>query len=42
MDDFKLEKYLEIVNIEKENRGLEEYTPLYPMLRMENNELYTI
>ena len=40
MNNLKLEDYLEIVNNEKEGRGLEEFTPLYPMLRVENNKLY--
>lgn len=40
MDNLKLENYLEIVNIEKKSRGLEDYTPLYPMLRIDNNKLY--
>ena len=40
MDNLKLEKYLEIVNKEKESKGLEDYTPLYPMLRVDSNKLY--
>ncbi len=40
MDNLKLENYLEIVNEEKNKRGLEDYTPLYPMLRQEDNKLY--
>ena len=39
MNSLKLEEYLEIVNKAKESRGLEDYTPLYPMLRVENNKL---
>ncbi len=40
MNDNSLDKYLNIVNDEKEKIGLGEYTPLYPMLRIENNRLY--
>ena len=40
MNNLKLDDYLEIVNKEKINKGLEEYTPLYPMLRRSNNKLY--
>lgn len=35
-----LDKYLDIINIEKEKLGLTNYTPLYPMLRIENDKLY--
>lgn len=40
MNDNSLDKYLNIVNDEKEKIGLGEYTPLYPMLRIEKNRLY--
>lgn len=40
MNNSKTEKYLNIANKEKINRGLDEYIPLYPMLRVENNKLY--
>ena len=35
-----LDKYLNITNNEKVKRGLGNYIPLYPMLRVENNKLY--
>ena len=40
MNNLKLDDYLEIINKEKIRKGLEEYTPSYPMLRKVNNELY--
>lgn len=40
MDNLNLDKILEIVNKEKNKRGLDEYIPLYPMLRVEDNKLY--
>jgi len=40
MDNLNLDKILEIVNEEKNKRGLEDYIPLYPMLRVEDNKLY--
>ena len=40
MTDLNLDKYLSIVNKEKVKRGLETYIPLYPMLRIIDNELY--
>lgn len=40
MNNLNLDKYLNIVNKEKEKRGLETYIPLYPMLRVENDKLY--
>lgn len=40
MDDLNLDKILEIVNEEKNKRGLEDYLPLYPMLRVEEGKLY--
>jgi hypothetical protein len=35
-----LDKYLNIVNEEKEKLGLDSYISLYPMFRVENNNLY--
>ena len=35
-----LDKYLDIVNVEKVKRGLEDYIPLYPMLRVQDGKLY--
>lgn len=40
MDNLNLDKILEIVNEEKNKKGLEDYVPLYPMLRVEDNKLY--
>ena len=40
MTNLNLDKILEIANSEKIKYGLNEYTPLYPMLRVENNNLY--
>jgi len=40
VNKLNLEKYLEIVNLEKEKRGLLEYMPLYPMLRVEEDKMY--
>ena len=40
MNKFNLDKYLNITNNEKVKRGLGNYIPLYPMLRVENNKLY--
>jgi len=40
MDNLNLDKIIEIVNEEKNKRGLEDYIPLYPMLRLEDNKLY--
>lgn len=40
MNNLNLEQYLDIVNEEKEKRGLDTYIPLYPMLRVENEKLY--
>ena len=40
MNDVNLEQYLKIINEEKKKKGLDNYTPLYPMLRYENNKLY--
>lgn len=40
MNNCNLDKYLEIVNKEKIKHGLENYAPLYPMLRVEKNNLY--
>lgn len=35
-----LDKYLNIVNEEKVKRGLDNYSPLFPLLRKEDNKLY--
>ncbi len=40
MNKLNLDKYLNITNQEKIKRGLENYIPLYPMLRVENDKLY--
>lgn len=40
MNNLNLDKYLNIVNKEKKKYGLETYIPLYPMLRIENEQLY--
>ena len=40
MEKLNLDNILNIVNIEKEERGLESYAPLYPMFRVHNNKLY--
>ena len=40
MNSLNLDKYLDIVNEEKIKRGLEDYAPLYPMLRVVDNKLY--
>ncbi len=40
MNEVNLDKYLKIINEAKGSYGLEEYTPLYPMLRVENDKLY--
>ncbi len=40
MNNLNLDKYLNIVNDEKVKKGLTNYIPLYPMLRMENEKLY--
>lgn len=40
MDNLKLERYLDIVNEEKVKRGLDNYIPLYPMLRVIDGKLY--
>ncbi len=40
MINLNLDKYLNIANEEKLKHGLENYAPLYPMLRVENNKLY--
>lgn len=40
MDNLNLDKILEIVINEKDKRGLEDYVPLYPMLRVIDNKLY--
>lgn len=40
MNDLNLDKYLNIANRIKKDKGLDTYVPLYPMLRKENNNLY--
>ncbi len=40
MNNLNLEKYLNIINQEKEKMGLKNYIPLYPMLRVEDDKLY--
>lgn len=40
MNDFNVEEYLTIANEEKIKQGLENYIPLYPMLRVEKEKLY--
>lgn len=40
MNDLSLDKYLDIVNKAKYDYGLDEFIPLYPMLRIEKDNLY--
>ena len=40
MNNYNLDRYLDIVNEEKNKKGLTTYVPLYPMLRVENNKIY--
>ena len=40
MNNLNLDKYLNITNEEKIKRGLENYVPLYPMLRVVGDKLY--
>lgn len=40
MNNFNVEEYLTIANEEKIKQGLENYIPLYPMLRLEKEKLY--
>ena len=40
MDNLGLDKYLNMVNEERKEKGLKNYIPLYPMLRVENDVLY--
>ena len=40
MNSLNLDKYLDIANEEKIKRGLENYIPLYPMLRNCDGKLY--
>ena len=40
MNNLNLDKYLDIANKIKKEKGLETYIPLYPMLRAHNNKLY--
>ena len=39
MNNLNLDQYLNIVNKEKINRGLETYIPLYPMLRIDGENM---
>ena len=40
MNSLNLDKYLNIVNEEKKKKGLTDYAPLYPMLRVIDDKLY--
>lgn len=40
MNDLNLDKYLNIVNEAKSDYGLDKFIPLYPMLRVESDNLY--
>lgn len=40
MNDLNLDKYLNIVNEAKSDYGLDKFIPLYPMLRVEGDNLY--
>lgn len=40
MNDLNLDKYLNIVNEAKTDYGLDKFIPLYPMLRVEGDNLY--
>lgn len=40
MNNLNLDKYLNIANKEKVQKGLDTYIPLYPMLRIEDGKLY--
>lgn len=40
MNNLNLDKYLNIANKEKMNRGLETFIPLYPMLRVKEGKMY--
>ena len=40
MNSLNLDKYLNIVNEEKKKKGLTDYAPLYPMLRVVDDKLY--
>lgn len=42
MNNFNFDKYLNLVNDEKKKYGLDLYTPLYPMFRLQNNKLYIV
>lgn len=42
MNNFNFDKYLNLVNAEKKKYGLDLYTPLYPMFRLQNNNLYIV
>lgn len=40
MNNLNLDKYLDVVNEEKVKRGLDNYVPLYPMLRVDGDNMY--
>ena len=40
MNNLNLDKYLNIANETKIKKGLNNYSPLYPMLRVENEKMY--
>lgn len=42
MNNFNFDKYLNLVNEEKKKYGLDLYTPLYPMFRVQDNNLYVV
>ena len=42
MNNLILDKYLDIVNVEKLKRGLDNYVPLYPMLRVVDCKLFVV
>lgn len=42
MNNFNFAKYLNLVNEEKKKYGLDLYTPLYPMFRVQDNNLYVV
>ena len=42
MNNFNFDKYLNLVNDEKKKYGLDLYTPLYQMFRLQNNKLYIV
>lgn len=40
MNELNLDKYLNIANNAKKERGMDNYVPLYPMLRKQDDKLY--